>query len=105
MAALSDDLEITPLPDGRVELTWGKCIPVIMTADLHASKSALEVMKLVAELTLNAHDLVEKHGYDLPLTTGKFVPDEDVAEGYLLRAPEQAGYAMRVLLQAHAPPH
>jgi hypothetical protein len=76
---------------------------VIMTAETYRGKSTLEVMTLVAELTLNAHALAEKHGYDLPLTTGTFVQDEDVAEGYLLRAPEQRGCSMRVLLRAHPP--
>lgn len=76
-----------------------------MTAETYRGKSALEVMKLVAELTLNAHELADKHGYELPLTTGTFVQDEEVAEGYLLRAPEQRGHSMRVLLKAHPPAH
>lgn len=74
---------------------------MVMLAKLYASKSRLEVATLVADLTLNAHALAQKHGYKLPLTTGTFVQDEDVAEGYLLRAPEQRGCSMRVLLRAH----
>lgn len=73
-----------------------------MTAETYRSKSTLEVMKVVSELTLNAYEL-EKQGYDLPLTTGKFVQDEEVAEGYLLRVPEQRGHSLRVLFKAYPP--
>lgn len=100
---MSQDLTITPLPDGWMRLTWGECIPVVMSAELYASKSRLEVATLMAELTLNAHTLAEKYGYELPLSTGQFEQDKDVAEGYLLRAPEQRGHSMRVLLRAHPP--
>lgn len=72
---MGDRLQARWLPDGRFELTLGKCIPVVVRSSTYFSKTESELFCLVGEMTLIAHELKEEHGYDLPLRSGRFVED------------------------------
>jgi hypothetical protein len=67
---MDTELHSRCLPDGRFELTLGKCVPVIVRAGTFFSKTSGELSVLVGEMTLMAQALAEQHGYDFPLQTG-----------------------------------
>jgi hypothetical protein len=65
------------LPDGRFELTLGKCIPVIITPATFFSKTPSELYCLTGLLTIMADYFRTQHGYALPLATGTFTETAD----------------------------
>lgn len=94
---MSDELQSRWLPDGRFELTLGKCIPVVITAATFFSKPPSELFVLVCKLTLIADMLREKHGYEVPMTTGRYT-EEEAAGRFVLAEAESAGKYGRVFV-------
>lgn len=52
---MGKELQARELPDGRVELTLGRCVPVVVSLKTYAGHSRAELFRLVAVLTLVAH--------------------------------------------------
>lgn len=83
---MGKELQARELPDGRVELTFGRCVPVVVSLKTYAGHSRAELFRLVAVLTLVAHCFSEEQGCLLPMRTGRFIEDPE-AERFVL-APE-----------------
>jgi hypothetical protein len=82
---VTSGLEARELPDGRIELTLGKCVPVVVSLETYARHTRAELFRLVALLTLVAHYFSKEHGYLLPLRTGRFAEGPE-AERLVLAA-------------------
>jgi hypothetical protein len=51
---VANELETRELPDGRIELTLGQCVPVVLSVEIYAAHSEKELFRLVGMLTLMA---------------------------------------------------
>lgn len=76
------------LPDGRFELTLGRCVPVIVRAGTFFSKTRSELYCLTGLLTLIADYFRKMPDIDLPMETGTFT---ETSEEFVLAAPAGDG--------------
>jgi hypothetical protein len=78
------------LPDGRFELTLGKCIPVVVTPSTFFSKTTSELFCLTGFLTILTGYFRKLPDVNLPLETGIFTETE--AEFVLADATDSGRY-------------
>lgn len=57
---MASELQARELPDGRIELTLGRCVPVVLSLETYAVHTHRELFRLVGMLTLMAHYFTEE---------------------------------------------
>lgn len=83
---MGKELKVRELPDGRVVLILGRCVPLVVSLEMCSGHSRAETCRLVGMLTLVAHSFSKEHGSLLPMRIGRFI--EDPEAGRFMLAPE-----------------
>src|SRR5512132_1934747 len=89
--SMGDRLQARWLPDGRFELTLGKCIPVIVRTGTFFSKTTSELYCLTGLLTLIVGYLNKEAGCNPPEKTGVFPETEEAGEFVLADPADREG--------------